>query len=123
MDRLKSYIGEVTFEVCEGLHNGIDDFRRASLASMQTVCVRYMGGDPAMAGFFTNMYGNTFLNLIQGCYEFYTNEVHNRTPVHVDNRQREIDTMISEVQQLQIPELQANQQQSEAYKKGSINKN
>lgn len=122
MDRLKRYIGEVTFEVCEGMENGIEDFRQASLASMQAVCTRYMGGDPTMSGFFTQMYGNTFLNLIQGCYEYHVNEGQNRVPAHVDNRQIEIDGLINEINGLQVPASQPNQPQSEAYKKGSINR-
>lgn len=125
--RTKKYIGEVTYEVCEGLHNGLDDFRAASIASMQSMFTRYMGEEAAgLSGFFTQVYGGTFWNLIQGCYEF-----------HAHSLQSEGNAMDEEVSgsrtQAMLSELDALNTEAEvttlktrpfsdAYKKGSINK-
>lgn len=124
---MKKYIGEVTYEVCEGLANGLDDFKAASMISMEAMFTRYMGeGNGALSGFFTQMYGNTFWSLIQGCYEYHVHHRENRQHRMEEERpQVNTQALIDELSALNTEEEVASLQTqpfSEAYKKGSINK-
>lgn len=126
---MKRYLGEVVYEVCEGLENGIEDFRQASLVSMETMFVRYMGeANAAMAGFFCQMYGNTFWSLIQGCYEYHVHQVQSGQIHHQMEEERpQVNTgdLLRELESLNTEEEAASltaRPFSEAYKKGSINK-
>jgi uncharacterized ubiquitin-like protein YukD len=125
--RMKRYIGEVTYEVCEGLVNGIEDFRQASMVSMEAMFTRYMGeANAAMAGFFCQMYGATFWSLIQGCYEYHADQVQ-RGGHQMEEERPQLSTqgLLQEIEALS-PEQEAtalsSRPFSEAYKKGSINK-
>ena len=121
---MKRYLGEVIFEVCEGLENGIDDFKEASIRSTESVSLRYMGGDQMLAGLFTSMYGNTFWNLLQGCFEFHQNEVLPglQRQAAGGSSHSEVDSIIAEIRGIEVSPQQANSGQSEAYKKGSLGK-
>lgn len=115
------------YEVCEGLVNGIDDFRQASLFSMEAMFTRYMGeANAAMAGFFCQMYGQTFWSLIQGCYEYHKHQL--ETGQHrMDEERPQANTqgLLQEIEALN-PEEEASRMDSrpfsDSYKKGSINK-
>ena len=125
---MKKYFGEVAYEVCEGLMNGIDDLHQASLVSMETMFTRYMGdGNEAMARFFCQMYGQTFWSLIQGSYEYYlhhreTGQQHTmeeeRIPVNTQGLLQEIEALDAEQEAAALD----TKPFSDSYKKGSINK-
>lgn len=124
---MKKYLGEVVYEVCEGLVNGIEDFRQASLVSMEAMFGRYMGeANAAMAGFFSQMYGNTFWSLIQGCYEYHVDQVQSGGHRMEEERpQVSNQGLIQEIESLNTEEEAASLSSkpfSDAYKKGSINK-
>lgn len=124
---IKTYIGEVVYEVCEGLHNGLEDFRAASMTAMESMFGRYMGEEGAgLSGFFVQVYGGTFWNLIQGCYEFHCDKVESgRNQMDVEGSRNRAEEMLTELESLNTEaEVAALQTRpfSDAYKKGSISK-
>lgn len=120
------------WEVCEGLEEGIEDFRRASIKSFQILAARLSGGDPNLANMLSSMYGGTFWSMLLSCYHYYSDELqaggHNlkkfKEKLQSKEHEKKIETTMNELRGLELESESMNglAERSEAYKKGSINK-
>ena len=118
---LKVIVGELAYEVSEGLENGFEDFRRSCEFSFQNSLGRFTGGDQNLNQMFMGMFGNTFISLIQGCYEFYSSRREQMEEEGTQARRDEINRVMQELQQFQVPPVTTQASRlSDAYKKGSI---
>lgn len=82
-----------------------------------------MGGDENISEFFTTMYGNTFWNLILGCFQSHIHHLARERQAQTDVKKVERDSVLKELSETVVPADQiGNVEFSESYKKGSIQK-
>lgn len=71
----------MSYNISEGLENGMEDFARTSKLGFGEYAGRIVG-DPNMGAMMTNLYASTFWNLMEGCYHYHCSKLV-RTPAQV----------------------------------------
>jgi hypothetical protein len=120
--RLQLYMGEVVYEVCEGLVEGIDDFKKAAILSMQTISSRFTGGDPTLGLIFTQTFGGTFWNMIYSSYQAFVAKKNSQEESRTAERNRQTEELLREIQAAESTPSQDAPAFSQAYNQGSLNK-